>query len=111
VVSLAGRTGVGELAAVVAKAALVVTNNSGPLHLAEAFTRPTVALFAGTEREGEFAPRHAPTRLLRRDTACSPCRAFTCPFAHECLDIPPGEVVAAALGLLPASRLPLPATG
>ena len=110
-VSLAGRTGVPELAAVVAGAALVVTNNSGPLHVAEAFHRPTVALFAGTERESEFAPRHAPLRLLRRATTCAPCRAFTCPFAHECLDIPPDEVVTAALGVLSASRLPVPMTG
>jgi len=101
VVSLAGRTDLAELAALVAGAEVVVTNNSGPMHLADAFARPTVALFAGTELEAEYAPRTAPLRLLRRSTACSPCRAFACPYALECLDIEPEEVVRAALSLLP----------
>lgn len=101
IVSLAGATGVGELAAVIDGAELVVTNNSGPLHLADALRRPTVALFAGTERESEYAPRDAPLRLLRRATACAPCRTLTCPYAQECLDIPAQEVVAAARSLLP----------
>jgi len=100
VVSVAGKTDLAELAAVVAGAAVVVTNNSGPMHLADAFARPTVALFAGTEREAEFAPRTAPLRLLRRPTVCSPCRAFACPYQMECLDIGPGAVVDAALDLL-----------
>jgi ADP-heptose:LPS heptosyltransferase len=102
VVPVAGRTSLPELAGAIAGAEVVVTNNSGPLHLADAFARPTVALFAGTERESEYAPRSAPLRLLRRPTTCSPCRAFTCPYHLECLDLPPGEVVAATLSLLPA---------
>lgn len=101
VVSLAGATGVGELAAVIDGAELVVTNNSAPLHLADALRRPTVALFAGTERESEYAPRDAPLRLLRRATACAPCRTLRCPYAQECLDIPADEVVAAARSLQP----------
>jgi ADP-heptose:LPS heptosyltransferase len=101
-VSLAGRTTVPELAAVVAGAAVVVTNNSGPLHLADAFNRPTVALFAGTERESEYAPRRAPLRLLRVPTTCSPCRALDCPYQMECLDLAPARIVAAALDLMPS---------
>lgn len=99
-VALAGATTVPELATVVAGAELVVTNNSGPLHLAEAFRRPTVALFAGTEREAEYTPRAAPLRLLRRPTACSPCRAFACPYGMECLDLAPAEVLEAARSLI-----------
>jgi len=38
--------------------------------------------------------------VLRRPTACSPCRLFTCPYAHECLDLDPAEVTAAAMSLL-----------
>jgi len=98
--AVAGATSVPELAAMVAGAAMVVTNNSGPLHLADALRRPTVALFAGTERESEYAPRTAPLRLLRRPTACTPCRAFTCPYAMECLDLDPADVLAAARDLL-----------
>ncbi|MCX6465356.1 MAG: hypothetical protein NTW05_17435 [Pseudonocardiales bacterium] len=37
--------------------------------------------------------------MLHVPTACRPCRQFTCPFAHECLDVPPADVAAAALRL------------
>jgi hypothetical protein len=46
---------------------------------------------------------------LRRAVPCSPCRQLQClfshgPYQHECLDVPPGEVAAAALAL--AGRRP-----
>lgn len=109
-VGLAGPLALPELAALLRGADVVVTNNSGGAHLADA-VRPEppgaapagrpwnglVTLFAGTERESEYAPRSGSARVLRRPTSCSPCRAFTCPYGHECLDIPPAEVVAAAI--------------
>ncbi|MDQ4130741.1 MAG: glycosyltransferase family 9 protein [Actinomycetota bacterium] len=104
--SLAGRTDVPTLAAIIEGADLVVTNNSAPMHLADALGRPLVALFAGTELESQFAPRSSPCRVLRRETACAPCHAFVCPYASgtavPCLDIPPLEVASAALDLLSA---------
>lgn len=104
VVSIAGQTSVPELAAVIDRAAVVIANNSAPLHLAEALDRPVVALYSGAERESEFRPRRAPLRLLRRPTACTPCRTFACPYQLECLDLDPEDVVRAALSLLPATR-------
>lgn len=100
VTAIAGRTTLPQLAALVRTATLIISNNSGLMHLADAFARPSVVLFAGTERTSEYAPRAAPLRLLRQATACAPCRAFACPFAMECLDIPPQTVVRAALELL-----------
>ncbi len=109
-VDLSGRTSVPEMAALVAGAALVVTNNSGPMHLAEAFGRPMVVTFAGTELESQWEPRHAPARLLRRPTACHPCYGFDCPYDLACLDITPAQVLAAAADLLhPAPPIALPA--
>jgi ADP-heptose:LPS heptosyltransferase len=102
VVSLVGRDTIPELAALVERAALVVANNSAPMHLADALRRPMVILFSGTEDEGQFRPRSAAARLLRRPTPCTPCRAFRCSFGMECLDIPPDEVVAEAVALLAA---------
>jgi len=99
-VSLAGATSVPELAAVICAASLLVTNNSGPLHLADAFGRPQVVLYSGTEFEEQWRPRHSPAVLQRKPTACSPCFAFTCPYDKECLDIDPATVAAAALRLL-----------
>ncbi|HEX5828189.1 MAG TPA: glycosyltransferase family 9 protein [Candidatus Limnocylindrales bacterium] len=97
---LGGRTGVPELAAVVARAAVVLTNDSLGMHLADALRVPVVVAFAGTDREAEWAPRSTAARTLRRSTACAPCRLFECPIGHPCLDIEPGEVAAAASALL-----------
>ena len=80
----------------------------GPMHLADAFARPQVVLYSGTELESQWEPRRSARRLLQVPTPCSPCHTFTCPFSMECLDIDPDVVVAAALELL---RHPLPAQG
>lgn len=105
---LIGQTGVPELAAVIRRAALVVANDSGPMHFADAFRRPMVVLYSGTERESQWEPRAAPSVLLRRPTFCAPCHLFVCPYHMECLDISPGEVVAHARRLLaqPAAAEP-----
>ena len=99
-IDLVGTTGLPELAALVEGAQLVLTNNTSTMHLADALRAPAVVLFSGTELEGQWRPRDAPHRLLRRETWCSPCYAFTCPYNLECLDIPPEEVAEAALSLL-----------
>ena len=98
-VSLCGQTDIAVLAALLARARLLIANDSGPMHLADAVDCPMVILYSGTDRESQWAPRHAPARLLRRPTACAPCYRFTCPYDLECLAIPPEEVVAQALGL------------
>jgi ADP-heptose:LPS heptosyltransferase len=100
VASLAGRTALPEMAAVLNRSALVIANNSSSLHLADALGRPMVILFSGTEIESQWRPRRAPARLLRWPTDCSPCYAFKCPYHLECLDITPETVVNAALELL-----------
>jgi len=105
-VGLAGSLTVPELAALLRGAAVVVTNNSGGAHLADAVRAPVVILFAGTEREAEYQPRAGTGTLLRRPTACSPCRAFVCAYQQECLDIPPAQVAAAALRLVPRRAIP-----
>jgi lipopolysaccharide heptosyltransferase II len=102
--SLVGRTSVPVLAAVIRRARLVIANDSGPMHIADAFRRPMVVLYSGTEYESQWRPRSAPTTLLRRPTDCSPCYNFRCPYNMECLDIPPEEVVAQALHMLQHTR-------
>jgi ADP-heptose:LPS heptosyltransferase len=106
-IGLPGTLDVPAVAALLRDAAVAVTNNAGGMHLADAVGVPLVALFAGTEREDEYRPRSARAVLLRRPTPCSPCRAFVCPYGHECLDIPADVVADAAVGLLgmkPAGR-------
>jgi ADP-heptose:LPS heptosyltransferase len=99
-VDLVGATDLPELAALVEGARLMLTNNTSTMHLADASCTPSVVLFSGTELEEQWRPRDAPHRLLRRETRCSPCYAFTCPYNLECLDIPPNEVAEAGLSLL-----------
>ena len=100
-VDLIGQTDLSGLAALVDEASLLLTSNTSTMHIADALKTPQVVLFAGTELEEQWRPRRSPHRLLRRETSCSPCYAFTCPYSQECLDIPPGEVAEACLSLLP----------
>ena len=102
-IDLIGKTSLSELAALIAKARLVITNNTSTMHIADATNTPAVIMFAGTELECQWQPRFTPAKLLRRPTVCSPCYAFTCPYSLECLDIPPEAVVAAGLELLQQS--------
>ena len=99
-VSLCGQTGLAELAALLQRSRLLVANDSGPMHIADAVGCPMVVLYSGTELEEQWRPRTAPARILRRPTACSPCYRFECPYDLECLRIAPGEVVAQARALL-----------
>ena len=99
-VDLVGATGLSELAALVEGARLVLTNNTSTMHLLDALRTPGVVLFSGTELEEQWRPRDVPHRLLRRETWCSPCYAFACPYNLECLDISPEEVAEAGLSLL-----------
>lgn len=100
VVSLAGQTQVEELAGVVEGAELVLCNDSLPMHLATALDVPSLVTFSGTDLESQWRSPYTPTRLLRRETACSPCYRMECPFHLECLEISPREVVDVAEGML-----------
>jgi lipopolysaccharide heptosyltransferase II len=98
--SLVGQTTIPEFARVVQRSALALANNSATLHFADAFRRPQVVLYSGTEHETQWQPRASNARLLRQPTSCSPCFRFTCPYQLECLDIAPEVVAQAARELL-----------
>lgn len=93
IVPLIGKTTVPELAEIISRSSLVLTNNSASLHLAETFGRPMVVLYSGTEYLSQWSPRYAPARILNREVACSPCYAFQCPYQMQCLDISANEVI------------------
>ncbi|HET7909076.1 MAG TPA: lipopolysaccharide heptosyltransferase I [Nitrospira sp.] len=75
---LDGRTNLKQLAAVYRRAQVVVTTDSGPMHLAAAVGTPVVALFGPTApwRTGPYGPNHI---VLRAGVSCSPC------FKKHCL--------------------------
>lgn len=97
---LLGRTTLPEYAALLERAALVICNDTLPMHLADAVGTPEVVTFAGTDLEAQWEPRQVTARLLRRPTPCRPCYLFACPIGLACLDIPPEEVVRHALAVL-----------
>ena len=105
-IALGGETGLGEFAALVGRAAIVVTNNTGTTHIASAMKRPVVTVFAGTNPPEQWGPWRTPSHLITHPVPCAPCYKRVCPIGHECLTgIAPETVVGAALNLLRASSL------
>ena len=97
---LTGKTSLGELVGVLAASALVVSNDSGVMHLAAALGRPTVAIFGSTSPVWTSAD--APSVLnLYAAYPCSPCFLRTCPIGYGCLHaINPSDTIAATETLL-----------
>lgn len=85
---LGGRTGLPELAGVLAGADVVVTGNTGPAHLAAAVGTPVASLFAPVVPAWRWLPYRVPhVRLGRQEAACAGTRARVCPVpGHPCLD-------------------------
>ncbi|MFO1061025.1 MAG: lipopolysaccharide heptosyltransferase II [Dongiaceae bacterium] len=110
VTDLTGKTSVGLLAALIERARLCVTNDSGPMHIAVALGTPVVSVFGPTSpvRTG---PWGHPEAVVRSGIACSPCYIRTlrrCPNGHRCLaELPAAPVLAAidrALDRTPAGQ-------
>lgn len=80
-----GQTTLPELLALIARMDLLVTNDSGPMHVAAAHGVPVLALFGPTTRELGFFPYGDGHRVLEADLRCRPCGlhgAKTCPEGH-----------------------------
>lgn len=99
----------GQLGALIGRAAVLVCNNSGPAHLAAAMGTPVVDLYALTN------PQHTPwqvaSRVLFQRVPCQFCYRSVCPQGHhQCLrGVEPSRVVEAAADLLFArEHYPLP---
>jgi heptosyltransferase-2 len=92
--------GLPELAALLARARLLLVNDTGPRQMAVAVGTPVVTVMGPTD------PRHTQhlldrQRVLREDVECSPCHLKTCPIDHRCMTrLQPERVVAAAAELL-----------
>jgi lipopolysaccharide heptosyltransferase II len=98
--SLAGKLDVEEFAALLSIAPLLITNNTGPAHIAAAMNTPVVVLYALTNPQ--HTPWNVPQRVLFHDVPCKYCYKSTCPMGHHnCLEkVSPEEVVQSTLELL-----------
>jgi ADP-heptose:LPS heptosyltransferase len=86
-VNLAGLTTLSELAAIVRRATICITNDSGPMHLAVALDRPVVSIFGPTDSLW-IGPYLRPGAVLSASVACSPCylrELSRCPYQHACM--------------------------
>lgn len=102
--NLAGRTSLAETAAVLARSALLVSGDSGVLHIAVGLGVPTVSLF-GPGRALKWAPLGNQHIVINKQLPCSPCTTFgttpPCPYDARCMkEITVEEVVTAASHLL-----------
>jgi ADP-heptose:LPS heptosyltransferase len=97
--NLAGKTSLGETAAVIAKSTLLVSTDSGILHIGVGLGKRTVSLF-GPGIVKKWAPRGPRHIVINRNLPCSPCTRFgytpRCPISARCMtEITVDEVVAA----------------
>src|SRR5690606_27672041 len=84
---LCGRTTLAELAGLIRRATVCVTNDSGPMHVAVALGRPVVAVFGPTSRV-RTGPYRQPDAAVSADVPCAPCylrRQRDCRHAQRCL--------------------------
>ena len=99
--NLAGRTSLAETAAVLARSALLISGDSGVLHVAVGVGIPTVSLF-GPGRTLKWAPQGNLHTVINKNLACSPCTTFgitpPCPYNARCMqEITVDEVVTCCL--------------
>jgi heptosyltransferase-2 len=93
-----GRLTVTQTAALLERADLFIGADSGPSHLAASAAIPSVILFSGTNRPGQWRPWSRRSLILKHDVPCRPCHQKTCPLAgHPCMSgLAPERVYRAA---------------
>ena len=104
VVNMAGALSLGEFACLLESASALLSNNTGPVHMAAALGTPVIDLYALTNPQ--HTPWMVPSRVLYHDVACKYCYRSVCPEGHhQCLrGVAPQRVCEAVLSLLAETR-------
>ncbi|MCB1234372.1 MAG: lipopolysaccharide heptosyltransferase II [Verrucomicrobiae bacterium] len=100
-----GKTSIDELIEELRGCRVVLTNDTGTMHLAAALGVPTVAIFGSTEPAWTrpLGPNH---QVIRRHVECSPCFLRECPLDFRCMrEIDTDAVVRAVVGALSGDRV------
>lgn len=81
---LSGKTSIRELMCILRRCALLVTNDTGPMHMAQALGVPVVAIFGSTDPEST-CPSGGEQVLVCKKVRCAPCLLRACPIDHRCM--------------------------
>jgi heptosyltransferase I len=105
VVNLAGVLSLPATGGLIGELDLLISNDSGPIHMAAAVRTPTLVVFGPTDprRTGPYGSIH---RVVRANRECQPCFSRTCRFGDvPCLrEVTPDRVVEEAMQILDAAR-------
>ena len=102
---LSGKTTLQGLMALIKRCHLLITNDTGPMHIANAFGVPVVAIFGPTDHT-TTSPFIEPYSIVRCPVDCSPCLLRECPIDHRCMThVTVDEVVRAAEHLVSSSNI------
>lgn len=82
--TMAGKTTVRELMALIERCDFFISNDSGPMHMAAAFDVPVVAVFGPTDHT-TTSPFSSKMVIVRKETDCAPCMLRECPTDHRCM--------------------------
>jgi len=98
--NLAGTTSLRGLMGLIKSCNLIITNDSGPMHIAAAFEVPLVAIFGSTDH-ATTSPYTDKAVIVRKEVDCAPCKLRECPTDHRCMTaVMADDVVSAAQELL-----------
>jgi heptosyltransferase-2 len=99
--NLAGKTSISDLASILRRSKLLISNDSGPVHVSCAVGTPVIAIFGRKDR-GLSPERWGPVGkrdvALHKDAGCEICLAHNCKFGFKCLDMISVEDVLSAAG-------------
>ena len=102
--NLINKTNLRELCAVLSRCSLLITGDSGPMHLADAVDTPLLALFGPTTKEWGFFPVGENAHILQKEMPCRPCSLHgkqKCRQKESCLEkISTEEIIAHAKKIL-----------
>jgi len=95
-----GKLGLGALKGVIAQADVVITNDTGPRHMAAALGRPVVTIFGPTDPTWAQID-YEKEQIVRVEVDCGPCQLPVCPKDHRCMEgVEPEGVFEAVCALL-----------
>jgi heptosyltransferase-2 len=106
IVSMAGKTNLRQLSALISECDAFLTNDSGPMHIGYAVRTPMVTIFGSTDPSLTGPPKCVKNIVIKKNIACSPCFKRTCDKPNIlCMDeIKPDEIFQAIKTILPDNK-------